>query len=101
MTSYTYDPLVGVTSQSDINGKITYYEYDPWGRLKLIRNKDRDVVKVFDYRIKAGTVNINNSFYLSPDAPFSGWGISGTGSEHGIAGFRDYLRIKTVASPAK
>ena len=49
----------------------------------------------------AGTVNINNSFYLSPDAPFSGWGISGVGSEHGVAGFRDYLRTKTVASPAE
>ena len=43
-------------------------------------------------------MNINNSFYLSPDAPFSGWGISGLGSEHGIAGFRDYLRVKTRSS---
>jgi len=55
MTSYTYDPLIGVTSQSDMNGKITYYEYDQWGRLKLVRNNDRDVVKVFDYRIQSGT----------------------------------------------
>jgi hypothetical protein len=31
--------------------------------------------------------------------PFSGWGIGGLGSEHGVAGFREYLRIKTIASP--
>ena len=50
-------------------------------------------------QLKAGTVNINNSFYLSPDAPFGGWGISGDGVEHGVAGFREYLRIKSIASP--
>jgi aldehyde dehydrogenase (NAD+) len=51
-------------------------------------------------RLKAGTVNINNSFYLSPDAPFGGYGISGDGVEHGEEGFRDYLQVKTIASPA-
>jgi aldehyde dehydrogenase (NAD+) len=51
-------------------------------------------------RLKAGTVNINNSFYLSPDAPFGGYGISGDGVEHGEDGFRDYLQVKTIASPA-
>lgn len=51
-------------------------------------------------RLRAGTVNINNSFYLSPDAPFGGYGISGDGVEHGIAGFREYLRIKSIASPS-
>jgi aldehyde dehydrogenase (NAD+) len=50
-------------------------------------------------QLKAGTVNINNSFYLSPDAPFGGWGISGDGVEHGVAGFREYLHIKSIASP--
>jgi aldehyde dehydrogenase (NAD+) len=52
-------------------------------------------------RLKAGTVNINNSFYLSPDSPFGGYGISGVGVEHGEDGFREYLQAKTIASPAK
>ena len=51
-------------------------------------------------KLRAGTVNINNSFYLSPDAPFGGFGISGDGVEHGVAGFREYLRIKSIASPS-
>lgn len=51
-------------------------------------------------RLQAGTVNINNSFYLSPDAPFGGYGISGDGVEHGEDGFRDYLQVKTIATPA-
>jgi aldehyde dehydrogenase (NAD+) len=51
-------------------------------------------------RIKAGTVNIGPSFYLSPDTPFGGYGISGIGVEHGDDGFREYLQAKTIASPA-
>jgi aldehyde dehydrogenase (NAD+) len=71
-----------------------------YGLSAYVQSRDEDRAWAVANRIMAGTVNINNSFYLSPDAPFSGWGISGLGSEHGIAGFRDYLRIKTVASPA-
>jgi aldehyde dehydrogenase (NAD+) len=51
-------------------------------------------------RLRAGTVNIGLSFYLSPDTPFGGYGISGVGREHGEDGFREYLQAKTIASPA-
>lgn len=72
-----------------------------YGLSAYVQSRDEERACRVANRLRAGTVNINNSFYLSPDAPFSGWGISGVGSEHGVAGFRDYLRIKTVASPAK
>ena len=39
MITYTYAPLVGVTSQSDANNRITYYEYDRIGRLILERDR--------------------------------------------------------------
>lgn len=51
-------------------------------------------------RLKSGTVNIGRSFYLSPDTPFGGYGISGIGREHGEDGFREYLQAKTIAYPA-
>ena len=51
-------------------------------------------------RLKAAPVNIGPSFYLSPDTPFGGYGISGVGREHGEDDFQEYLQAKTVASPA-
>lgn len=72
-----------------------------YGLSAYVQSRDEERAWRVAHRLRAGTVNINNSFFLSPDAPFGGWGISGVGSEHGVAGFRDYLRIKTIASPAK
>jgi aldehyde dehydrogenase (NAD+) len=72
-----------------------------YGLSGYVQSRDEDRAWNVANRLKAGTVNINNSFYLSPDAPFGGYGISGVGVEHGEDGFRNYLQVKTIASPAK
>jgi len=52
MTTYTYDPLIGLTSQCDVNNHITYYEYDGLGRLKTIRDENKNVLKTLDYQFQ-------------------------------------------------
>ncbi len=49
MTTYTYEPLIGISSQADINNRITYYEYDGFGRLSLVRDQDRNILKKYCY----------------------------------------------------
>ncbi|WEA00680.1 hypothetical protein [Mucilaginibacter sp. SJ] len=49
MTTYTYDPLTGMTSMTDPKGMVTFYEYDDSQRLKNIKDKDGNIVKHIDY----------------------------------------------------
>ena len=52
ITSYTYQPLVGMRSSTDIKGMTTYYDYDSFQRLKTIKDLDGNIVKQNDYHFK-------------------------------------------------
>ncbi len=49
MTTTTHEPGVGVTSQCDMNNVITYFEYDVLGRLFLVRDPDRNIIRKICY----------------------------------------------------
>lgn len=50
MTTYTYTPFVGMTSQSDASGRITFYEYDSFGRLFVVTDQNGKVLKKMEYK---------------------------------------------------
>jgi hypothetical protein len=50
MTTYTYDPMIGITSQCDVRNSIFYYEYDGFGRLKWVKDQDKNILKSYDYQ---------------------------------------------------
>jgi aldehyde dehydrogenase (NAD+) len=51
-------------------------------------------------RIRTGTLALNGGQWFGPDSPFGGYKESGIGREHGVAGFEEYLAIKTIGYPA-
>jgi hypothetical protein len=49
MSTTTYDPLTGKTSECDENNRCTYYEYDNLARLRFIKDENRNIVKMYEY----------------------------------------------------
>ena len=52
ITTYTYDPLIGITSTTDPKGITTYYEYDNFLRLMNVKDQDGNIIKNYDYHYK-------------------------------------------------
>jgi len=55
VTTYTYQPLVGISSATDAAGVTTYYEYDELLRLKRVKDQDGNIVKHQVYHYKGQT----------------------------------------------
>lgn len=52
VTTYTYDPLVGVTSITDPKGYTMYYEYDGFNRLEFVRDTGGKILSENKYHYK-------------------------------------------------
>lgn len=52
VTTYTYDPLIGVTSITDPRGYTMYYQYDEFNRLKQVIDADGNMIGKNEYNYK-------------------------------------------------
>jgi YD repeat-containing protein len=49
VTTFTFREGIGIASQSDPNGMVTTYEYDAFGRLKIVRDPDGNILQEYSY----------------------------------------------------
>lgn len=49
---FTYKPLVGITSTTDVKGRNTYYEYDEFNRLKTEKDHNGKILSENEYHYK-------------------------------------------------
>jgi len=61
MTTYTYAPLIGMTSKTDENNRTTYYEYDDFGRLKTVKDDDGNILNHYQYRYHEVNFSLSNT----------------------------------------
>lgn len=104
ISSFTYEPMNGRTSQTDTRGITSFVEYDEMGRQKYVRNQDKDIVQMTEYQfgkpaktlpvstfsssVPIGLITTTTSVVFTPDAScMSGvayqWFIDGVASGTG------------------
>jgi hypothetical protein len=89
MVTYTYDPLVGVTSECDANSRIIFNSYDPFGRLVLVRDDNKNILKKVSYNYNS--LADNSSLYSNnpQNGTFTkscGFGTTGTQITYSVQG---------------
>jgi YD repeat-containing protein len=52
VTTFTYDPLIGVTSITDPRGETVYYHYDDFNRLEFVKDAQGDILSKNAYNYK-------------------------------------------------
>lgn len=71
MKTYTYKPLIGITSTCDANNRVSYYEYDNFNRVVLIRDQDKNIVKQICYNYAGQPENCNIFYNASQSSGFT------------------------------
>lgn len=62
LTSYTYIPIVGVSTITDPKGDKMTYTYDSLGRLEFIKDKNLNVLQKYCYNYKGEQINCDTAF---------------------------------------
>jgi hypothetical protein len=52
MMTYTYYPLIGITSGCDSKNYTSYYVYDGLGRLQYVKDADGNILKTYEYHLQ-------------------------------------------------
>lgn len=52
VTTFTYDPLIGVTSITDPKGYTIFYTYDEFNRLKFVKDAQENILNKNEYNYK-------------------------------------------------
>jgi aldehyde dehydrogenase (NAD+) len=95
-----FGPVLSVIAFEDDEDAIRIANDSIYGLSGSVFSADLDRALKVARRIRTGTLNVNGANFFAPDAPFGGYKQSGIGREMGVAGFEEYLEIKTVAIPA-
>ncbi|MGP4003133.1 succinic semialdehyde dehydrogenase [Streptomyces sp. 8N706] len=99
-TEETFGPVVSVYRFSDEDDAVGLANATPYGLNASVWTKDGRRGRAIAVRLRAGTVNVNESYaagYGSVQAPMGGMGDSGLGRRHGSEGILKYTEPQTVA----
>ena len=95
-----FGPVLAVIRYEDDDDAVRIANNSTYGLSGAVTSKSLDRTMGVARRIRTGTVSVNGGLWFGPDSPFGGYKQSGSGREHGVAGFEEYLETKTLGLPA-
>jgi acyl-CoA reductase-like NAD-dependent aldehyde dehydrogenase len=96
----TFGPVVSVYSFATDQEAVDKANDTPYGLNASIWSRDTRSAAQLARRIRAGSVNVNESYaavWGSVDSPFGGWKESGLHSRHGAEGILKFTKPQTIA----
>jgi aldehyde dehydrogenase (NAD+) len=93
-----FGPVLTVIAYDGEDDALRIANDSPYGLSGTVFGADPERAANFAARMRVGTVNVNGGVWYSADAPFGGYKQSGNGREMGLAGFEEYLEVKTIAT---
>ena len=102
MKTFTYDPLVGMTSTSDENNRVAYNHYDELNRLQLIKDDNKNIRQALAYGNYGEPIEFFSAFSnASKSATFSkndcGPGMHGSNVTYSVEQGRYRGKTQAVA----
>jgi aldehyde dehydrogenase (NAD+) len=95
-----FGPVLVVIPYDDDDDAVRIANNSRYGLSGAVTSGSLERALAVARRIRTGTISVNGGGWFGPDAPFGGYKESGTGREHGVEGFEEYLETKTIGLPA-
>ncbi|NQW32578.1 MAG: succinate-semialdehyde dehydrogenase (NADP(+)) [Actinomycetales bacterium] len=97
----TFGPVVAVSAFSSNSEAIGLVNDSEYGLNASVISKNRKVALAIARELHAGTVNINEGYataWSTLGSPMGGFGASGLGRRHAVAGILQYTQSQTIAT---
>jgi aldehyde dehydrogenase (NAD+) len=91
-----FGPVLAVLTYRDEDDAVALANDTVYGLAGYVWGGDTDRATAVARRLRTGMVAVNGGSFIGADLPFGGRGQSGIGREWGVAGFEEFLELKTI-----
>jgi acyl-CoA reductase-like NAD-dependent aldehyde dehydrogenase len=96
-----FGPVLTVIPYEDDDDAVRIANDSDYGLAGYVLSESDDRALAVARRLRAGSIGLNGTAAYGADTPFGGYKASGIGRQNGVAGFDQYLEIKSVAAPVR
>jgi acyl-CoA reductase-like NAD-dependent aldehyde dehydrogenase len=96
-----FGPVLVVIPYEDDDDAVRIANDNDYGLAGYVLSESLDRSLNIARRLRAGSIGCNGTATYGAEVPFGGYKASGVGRQNGVAGFEQYLEVKSVAFPVQ